>query len=196
MSKLVVGVLSLQGDFSKHTELLQHLGVETLDVRYPSELDFCEGLIIPGGESTAIITQMEYGNLTERVAAFAKQKPVLGTCAGLILMAKKIAGKPQFSFRLIDVEVERNAFGPQLESFVGEIEIEVPNQRVKISPELFIRAPRIIKQGPKVAVLARWQEEPVWVQQGMHMGTTFHPELMGDSTIHKKFIETIKDKKS
>ena len=186
-----IGVLALQGDFAKHAEVLQSLGVEVQEVRKPEDLHNCAGLIIPGGESTVMIRQIDFIKLREPLLDFAKNKPVFGTCAGLILMSKRIQSSPFKPLGLLDVEIERNAFGRQIESFQASIPIELKPNHTKIFPAYFIRAPRIQKCGQGVEILAKLEGEPVLIRQGHHLGAAFHPELSANPIIHQYFIELI-----
>jgi 5'-phosphate synthase pdxT subunit len=184
-----IGVLALQGDFAKHLAVLAKLGVEGVEVRQPADLDGCSGLIIPGGESTTLFRAIEGVHLKEKILAFSKTKPLFGTCAGLILMSKKILHGDQIPWGILDVEVERNAFGRQAESFRTTIEwTPDPKHRKKNVPALFIRAPRIRACGPEVEVLATYGEEPILIRQGRHLGATFHPELTDETAIHALFL--------
>lgn len=186
-----IGVLALQGAFAKHQEALLKLEIETVQVRKSEELLACDGLIIPGGESTTIMRQLQFGNLKEPLKAFAKEKPIFGTCAGLILMSNKIIDDPMTPFGLLDVAVERNAFGSQTESFKTEIEFHAGGKKEKKVPAIFIRAPRIRDIGEAVEVLASFENEPILVKQGFHLGSTFHPELTGDLSIHDYFCKMV-----
>ncbi len=186
-----VGVLALQGAFTKHIEVLNSLGVNAIEVRKPEELALCAGVIIPGGESTTIMKQITFIKLAQALHSFALEKPVFGTCAGLILISKEIIGDSMKPFNLIDLSVERNAFGRQVESFHTSIEVNFPKTHSRQVEAIFIRAPRIRKVGPEVQILASYEEEPVFVQQGHHLGATFHPELTSDPAIHKYFIKII-----
>lgn len=193
MSEKVVGILAMQGDFAKHAASLKALGVPTQLVRTPEELLRCSGLIIPGGESTAIFRQLEFSKLIEPISHFAKTKPIFGTCAGLILMSREIAPEKFIRpFGLIDLTVERNAFGRQSESFSAECEITLPKSAPFMAPAFFIRAPRIRKWGENVAVLATFEKEPILVEQGLHLAATFHPELSSDTRIHRYFVSRCK----
>lgn len=187
----IVGVLALQGAFAKHAEVLLSLGAKVIEVRKPSDLLTCDGLIIPGGESTTMMKQIEFINFRNTLLEFAAQKPVFGTCAGLILMSKHIIADSMQPFQLLDIEVERNAFGRQAESFQTDLEIRLAPGYSKVVPALFIRAPRIRHVSEKVLVLADWQGEPVLVQQGFHLGASFHPELTTDPTIHSYFLRLV-----
>lgn len=189
-----VGVLAIQGDFAAHEAALREAGAEACEVRKAEEFRQVDGLIIPGGESTTLlkfILNPELG-LREALQEFYQAgKPIFGTCAGLILVAKDVTNPPQFSFGFIDVGVERNAWGRQKESFeaVGE---GYMNGHAKPLSMVFIRAPRIRRLGAGVELLATWQREPVMARQGSILVGTFHPELTGDLTVHRYFVEMIK----
>jgi pyridoxal 5'-phosphate synthase pdxT subunit len=186
-----IGVLALQGDFAKHIAVLQRLGVDTQEVRKPEDLAVCDGLIIPGGESTSMIRQLDFIGLREPLLAFAKEKPLFGTCAGLILMAKQVENSSMATLGLLDIAVARNAYGRQVESFQSEVPLEIKNEKA-FFPAIFIRAPRIIEVADNVEVFAKLGEEPILIRQGHYLGATFHPELTTDLQIHKYFIDMIK----
>lgn len=190
MKHLVIGVLALQGAFAKHVKMLQSLGVEAIEVRKPEQLAACDGLIIPGGESTTMMKQMQFIHFIEPLKQFGKEKPLFGTCAGLILMSKEIVSDQMSPFGFLDISVERNAFGRQVESFKAEVKVELSSGKPHPFQAVFIRAPRIRKWEPTVQVLAEYEGEPILVQQGKHLGATFHPELTGDSSIHAYFISS------
>lgn len=190
---ITVGVLALQGAFAKHQDVLKGLGVLTLQVRKPEDLELCDGLIIPGGESSTIFRQMDYIGLIKPLAEFAKNKPIFGTCAGLILMSKEVLNSPLQPLGILDITVERNAFGRQIESFSTEIEIPT---LLNVTQALFIRAPRIKHYGPNVQVLATYADEPVLVRQGHHLGATFHAELTLDTVVHEYFLSIISNYKN
>ncbi len=177
-----IGVLALQGDFSKHAEILHSLSIKIKQVRKSEDLEQCQGLIIPGGESTAILKQLEFIQMRKSLFAFAQQKPVFGTCAGLILMSSYVHAFPFQPLQILDVEVERNAFGRQTQSFQTSISLELSPGELQPFPAFFIRAPRIRKWGKKVEVLAKLGEEPILVRQGCHLGASFHQKLR---LIHK-----------
>lgn len=185
-----IGVLALQGAFSKHCHMMQQLGTECFEVRKPEQLRKCDGLIVPGGESTTIMNRISFIGLAESLHEFALQKPVFGTCAGLILMAKAISNHPIKPFGWLDIAVERNGFGRQIESFDTEVRwLSKQPYRVRAR---FIRAPRILSMGKDVKVLAEFNGEPVCVQNGKHLASTFHPELTGDLTLHRHFLDLVK----
>jgi 5'-phosphate synthase pdxT subunit len=190
-----VGVLALQGDFAKHIEVLRSLGVETQEIRKPEDLAECDGLIIPGGESTVIMRQIDRIGMRQPLVEFAGQKPIFGTCAGLILMSKEVEGASIQPLQLLDVKVERNAFGRQVESFRACVSLELTPEHSKVFPAFFIRAPRIRACKEGVQVLATFEEEPILVRQGHHLGASFHPELTSDPQVHQYFIEIIRQKK-
>lgn len=194
MTDMVVGVLALQGDFEKHCEMLKSLKVTVRDVRRPSQLEECHGLIIPGGESTVMMKQMEFINFKASLIEFAQRKPVFGTCAGLIVIAQEIICSPMQPLGLIDVVIERNAFGTQVNSFSTEIQVQLEHS--KTLPAIFIRAPRIRQCQADVKILASYQNEAVLVRQGRHLGATFHPELTVDDSIHRFFLNMISTSRS
>ena len=182
-----IGVLALQGAFAKHLDMLQRLSVEGKEVRKPQDLDHCDALIIPGGESTTIFHQLNFIRMNEKLQEFSKKKPLFGTCAGLILMSKHIIGGEMTPMGLLDVTIERNAFGRQVDSFLASIDLTCVKQN-KTVPAMFIRAPRIRHFSSEVEVLAHYDGEPVLIKQGQHLGATFHPELTLSTTIHEYFV--------
>lgn len=186
-----IGVLALQGDFALHTKALARCGVETVEVRKPEELEDLDGLVIPGGESTTLLKLMEEWQFVPALEKFhAAGKPMFGTCAGLILLAREVESPKQFSLGFIDVGVERNAYGRQRESFAadGEVELGGGPQRLEM---VFIRAPRIRRVGAGVATLARHRDEPVMARQGRVLVATFHPELTNDASVHQYFCRMV-----
>jgi len=192
--KLKIGVLGLQGDVREHIEMLQLLGVETLVVKLPEDLQLVDGLIIPGGESTTMIRIMKevemYEPLKEKIN---KGFPVYGTCAGMILLANRVKDSDQLTLQVLDVEVERNAYGRQIESF--EVDINVPEFGEKPFRAVFIRAPKIVELGNNVEVLAKYEDAPVFVRENNVMATSFHPELTKDTRIHEYFIKMVEELK-
>lgn len=182
-----IGVLALQGAFFRHLECLNQLCIKSQEVRKPQDLEGCDGLIIPGGESTTIFHHLKFIHLYEKLKEFAKHRPVFGTCAGLILMSREVRGGKMTPLGLLDIATERNAFGHQADSFVVPIELTFAKP-AKIIPAMFIRAPRIRDCGSEVNILARYNNEPILVQQGMHLGATFHPELTPHLALHEYFF--------
>ncbi|MFI0435569.1 MAG: pyridoxal 5'-phosphate synthase glutaminase subunit PdxT [Parachlamydiaceae bacterium] len=188
---MLIGVLALQGDFAKHGEVLRSLGIQVQEVRTSSELGRCDGLIIPGGESTVILRHIEFIQMRQPLLSFAKNKPVFGTCAGLILMSHSIQSSDLEPLNLLNIEVERNAFGRQTESFQSFVSLELNANHAKRVPAFFIRAPRIRKWGKEVQILAQRENEPILVRQGDCLGATFHPELTAEPDVHLYFIEMV-----
>jgi len=189
-----VGVLSLQGDFEAHARALEREGATPVFVRNREDLEGLDGLVIPGGESTTMLKLMEYEDLLKPISDFGSQKPMFGTCAGAILMASEVSNPAQESMGLMDIAVERNAYGRQIDSRVAQIE---PNAEFeeRTAPgkmqAVFIRAPIIREVGGNAKVLARYNGDPVLVEQGRHLVATFHPELTDDSRVHRYFLEKL-----
>jgi pyridoxal 5'-phosphate synthase pdxT subunit len=189
-----VGVLALQGDFEAHRKALERAGAEAVLVRTAEELNSIDGLVIPGGESTTMLKLIDFMELREPLRRFAEQKPVFGTCAGAILLAADVQNPVQESFGLVDMTVERNAYGRQIDSRVARIEPEAEFVRRAGAGDVeavFIRAPIIRRTGPDVRVLAEYDGDPVLVEQGKHLIATFHPELTGDTRVHRLFLSKI-----
>lgn len=191
--KRTIGVLALQGAFAKHRQVLEKLDVKCIEVRKPHELDCCDALIVPGGESTSMMNRISFIDFTTPLNDFATTKPVFGTCAGLILMSKHIVNHCVKPFGWLDVTVQRNGFGRQIESF----DVNIPwlagkGKKNRHVTARFIRAPRIVSVGKEVNVLAEYNGEPVCVQSGNLLATTFHPELTDDTTLHQYFLNFLK----
>lgn len=182
-----VGVLALQGDFAEHEAILRRLGVETREVRLAKDLEALHGLIIPGGESTTISRLMSIYGLLEPLRAFAARKPVWGTCAGMIVMARRATDLDRETLQLMDIEVQRNAFGRQVDSFETDLEVaEIGGPPLRA---VFIRAPVILSAGPGVKVLASLDGHGiVAARQGHLLVTAFHPELTDDDRMHRYFL--------
>jgi pyridoxal 5'-phosphate synthase pdxT subunit len=187
--KKTVGVLALQGDFEAHQKALERAGAEAVQVRTPEELASVQGLVIPGGESTTMLKLLDETGLRQPLQDFAAQKPVFGTCAGAILVARQVSNPVQEGLGVMDIAVERNAYGRQLDSRIvslhpeglGEGDLEA----------VFIRAPIIRSVGENARVLASYNGDPVLVEQGRHMAATFHPELSDDPRVHQLFLSKI-----
>ena len=192
-----VGVLSLQGDFAAHGAMLERLGAEPVYVRESGQLDEIAGLVIPGGESTTMLKLMRYEGLFEPLVDFGRRKPVFGTCAGAILMARYVTSPEQESFGLVDLDVERNGYGRQIDSAVRQgvlSGLRNGSERAERSMQMvFIRAPIIRRVGDGVRVLGRAEGSPVLVEQGNILAATFHPELTIDETIHRYFLSKVKE---
>lgn len=192
MVEATVGVLSLQGAFAQHRKVLGRLNVASKEVRYSGDLQGCDGLIIPGGESTTMTRLIDFIGMREPLLKFAEAKPVMGTCAGLILMAKRVDDQRVRTLDLLDIDVARNAYGRQVDSFRTSLDIPLPGKNVSLKG-VFIRAPRIISTAGEVSVLGSLDREPIMVQQNCHLGCTFHPELSGSTEIHRYFVSLIKE---
>ncbi len=191
-----IGVLALQGAFREHEEAFGRIGVETREVRLPEDLRQCDGLILPGGETTAQRKLAQEHGLWQGLAEFGRQgRPILGTCAGLILLARRVDGVEGLSLGLLDVDVLRNAYGRQIFSFetcLPARQTGAPFLNGAPFQAIFIRAPRISRVGPQVSVLFDLKGEPVAVQQGNRVGLAFHPELTFDDRIHRYFLELVR----
>ncbi|MHB8987003.1 MAG: pyridoxal 5'-phosphate synthase glutaminase subunit PdxT [Eubacteriales bacterium] len=183
-----VGILALQGAFREHQKMLDSMGVESIQVKKPGHLDGISALIIPGGESTTIGRLLNDFNLFEPIRKMGEEGlPIFGTCAGLILLAKEIAGSTQPRLGLMDMAVERNAYGRQVDSF--EADIGIPALDGEPFRAVFIRAPHIVSVGENVEVLATFGEKIVLACQGRFLAAAFHPELTGDLRVHRYFLE-------
>jgi 5'-phosphate synthase pdxT subunit len=181
-----IGVLALQGDFDAHRKAIERAAGQAVEVRTAAQLDSCDGLIVPGGESTTMLKLLEIENLTDPLRRFAAAKPIFGTCAGAILLAHSVTGPVQPSLNLIDIDVQRNAYGRQIDSRVAHVDAQGRDMEA-----VFIRAPKILRVGAGGRVLATYNGDPVWVEQGRHMVTTFHPELTQELRVHQRFLELI-----
>jgi 5'-phosphate synthase pdxT subunit len=178
-----IGILALQGDFDAHRKAIERAGGRAVEVRTAAQLDSCDGLIVPGGESTTMLKLLDIESLTGPLRQFAARRPVFGTCAGAILLAHAVTGPVQPSLDLIDIDVQRNAYGRQIDSRVARV--DAGGQEMEA---VFIRAPKILRVGAGGKVLATYNGDPVWVEQGRHMVTTFHPELTSDFRVHRDFL--------
>jgi len=179
-----LGVLAIQGDFEAHAKAFREAGAEPFEVRTPEDLERADALVLPGGESTTMLKLLHAEGLWEPLRAACAAKPVFATCAGAILLAKRVAHPNQESLELIDIDVERNAYGRQVHSTVAKIALPEGE-----SEAVFIRAPIIRRTGPEVRVLAEYQGDPVLVEQGNFLVATFHPELSRDRSLQRMFLE-------
>jgi 5'-phosphate synthase pdxT subunit len=180
-TKFRIGVLAVQGNFREHAAMLRRLGSDVVEVRKPEELQGLDGLVIPGGESTTFMRLMRLYGLDEAVREFAG--PVLGTCAGMIVLDRHHLGA-------IDLEVARNAYGRQVASFEADLELVDDPEPLR---GVFIRAPRVAEAGPGVEVLAELDGEPVLLRDGRLLVASFHPELTDDTRVHERFLELIRE---
>ena len=176
-----IGVLAVQGNFREHATMLRELGAEVVEVRLPEQLEGLDGLVIPGGESTAIMRLIRLYGLESAIREFAA--PVLGTCAGMILLDRAHLG-------LVDVAVERNGYGRQAASFEADLALIGDDTPLR---GVFIRAPRVTEAGADVEVLASHEGVPVLLRQGRFLVASFHPELAGDTRVHERFLELVRE---
>ena len=187
----MIGILGLQGDYAAHGTMLDALNTPNRVVKKPEQLSEIDGLIFPGGESTTLIKLMDAWGWWQPLIDFAAGKPVFGTCAGMILVAKNVSNPPQKSLDLIDVDVERNGYGRQIDSFEGSGEFRADGQTREM-PMIFIRAPRIARLGEDVEVLAECRGDVVMAREGNVLIASFHPELTDDLSVHRYFAEMLK----
>jgi pyridoxal 5'-phosphate synthase pdxT subunit len=189
---LRIGILALQGNVREHAAVLRSLGAEVVEVRRPDQLERLDGLVVPGGESTAIGRLVRLAGLEEPLRSF--EGALLGTCAGMILLARDaVDGRPdQLQLGLADVVARRNAFGRQVSSFEADLELEGEEPLHGV----FIRAPWIEEVGPDVEVLAEWEGHPVLVRQGRVLLAAFHPELTEDTRVHALFLQAVREESS
>ena len=188
-----IGVLAIQGDYAAHADALVEAGAVPSLVKNPEDLRLdspsLDGLILPGGESTTMLKFLERRGLFESLKEFAAARPVFGTCAGAILIAREVLHPPQLSLGLLDAVVERNAYGRQIDSTILTEPTTLPGGPLEM---VFIRAPRLTRIGPSVEVLARREGFPVLVRQGNLLAATFHPELSHDRRVHQLFVDTVR----
>ena len=189
---LVIGVLALQGAYDAHAKVLSGLGAIPRLVRVPSELDGLDGFIMPGGESTTMLKFLERNGFFEVLESYVKSTPTFGTCAGAILLATHVEHPPQRSLGALDITVERNAYGRQIDSTILKAETALPGGPVEM---VFIRAPRIRSAGPGVETLASRDGFPTLVRSGNLLAATFHPELSHDARIHQFFLDIVRQHK-
>jgi 5'-phosphate synthase pdxT subunit len=185
-----IGVLALQGAFDVHAKRLAELGATTLLVRKPEQLDALDALVLPGGESTTFLKHLERAGFYDALNAFVRTKPVFGTCAGCILLAKDVTNPPQPSFGVLDISVERNAYGRQNDSAILTSETALPGGPLEM---VFIRAPRISRLGPNIETLATRDSSPTLIRQGRILAATFHPELTDDLRVHRLFLDIVRE---
>ena len=190
-----IAVVAVQGDFQKHIEMLNALGADAFGARLPADIERADGIVLPGGESTAIGRLLaRYGVDTALQDAHAAGKPIYGTCAGLILLSQGVTAETserggQPTLGLLNVIVARNAFGRQVDSF--EAPLDIPTLGPEPVGAVFIRAPYVVEAGPDVEVLAQHDGKIVMVRQGLLLGSAFHPELTGDSRVHQFFLSLV-----
>lgn len=195
MSKIRIGVLALQGDFAEHLQALGDVGAEAMPVKRPGEVLACDGLVIPGGESTTIGKLCERFGVGEAILELHRRGvPIWGTCAGLILLAKEIVGSDQWRLGILDVEVARNAFGRQVDSFEADLPVDgIPGPPLRA---VFIRAPYVTRVWGEATVLCTFQDRIVAVREGNLLGTAFHPELTDDRRLQEYFLGMVEQAKA
>jgi len=176
-----IGVLAVQGNFREHAAMLRRLGAEVVEVRKPEELAGLDGLVIPGGESTAMLRLIRLYGLEEAIRRF--REPIFGTCAGMILLGRD-------HLDLVDVELRRNGYGRQVASFEADLELDGEERPLR---GVFIRAPRVADVGPGVEVLAEHGGEPVLLREGRFLVASFHPELTDDTRVHERFLQLVRE---
>jgi 5'-phosphate synthase pdxT subunit len=183
-----VGVLAIQGDFERHIAILRKLGVQTSEVRTETEILNTDAMIIPGGESTTFLKLFQEFRLEDCIKEYAKNNPIMGTCAGCIILSTKASPLPYKPLGLIDIVVERNAYGRQRESFINTINLNL-NGKPSRFPGVFIRAPKIKQTGQNVKILAKHKDDIVLASENKILVATFHPELTDNTKIHRHFID-------
>ncbi len=186
-----IGVLALQGAYREHIEVLERLEAFATKVRLPEDLEDLDGLVIPGGESTAMGRLMGDYGLIEPLRVFVRSRPTLGTCAGLVLLAARTTGSAQPLLGALDVTVCRNAFGRQVHSFEAPVELRLHGNVDEAFHGIFIRAPLVERAGPQVQVIATYDHRIVGVKQGCALGVAFHPELGDDTRLHEHFLRIV-----
>ena len=186
--QLTIGVLAIQGDYEAHARALQAAGAKTVEVRKPEQLEGLDGLAMPGGESTTMLKFLERDEFFETLQKFLKTTPCFATCAGVILLAKRVLHPEQASLGLLDATVERNAYGRQIDSTILMQQTKLEGGPLEM---VFIRAPRITHVGKGVEVLAERDGFPVLVRQGNILAATFHPEISPDTRVQKLFLEMV-----
>src|ERR1700689_3896337 len=188
-----IGVLAIQGDYDAHAQALREAGAEPVLIRKPQQLAAIDGLIIPGGESTTFLKFLERDGFLAALKNFVRTKPTFGTCAGCILLATEVTHPPQQSLGVLNATVERNAYGRQIDSAIQTGDTQLPGGPLEM---VYIRAPRIVKTGDGVKVLATRDGFPVLVEQGHIMAATFHPEPSSDRRVHQRFVDLVRSSKT
>lgn len=187
-----IGVLALQGDYEAHRKAVERAGATAVEVRTAKELESTDALILPGGESTTMLKLLELEGLMAPLQEYGRRKPMFGTCAGAILLAKEVQSPAQASLGLIDITIERNGYGRQIDSRIVKLEPETGAGLEDGFEAVFIRAPIIRRTGKDVRVLARYAGDAVLIEEGKHLVATFHPELTADPRMHAFFLEKVK----
>ena len=192
----MIGILALQGNYQMHSQMLDKLNEKNILIKKKSDLDNCDGLIIPGGESTVMSKMMHKYDLFDSIREFGEEKSIFGTCAGLILMSN-YDSEDVVGLSLLNIEISRNAWGRQINSFTNRVNVNIDSE-IKNFKATFIRAPKInqVSQlSTSVKILSRFNNEPIMVREGLHIATTFHPEMHNDTLIHKYFLNIVNENK-
>ncbi len=187
---MMIGVLAIQGDYEAHKARLEQLGAEVTLVRKPEQLDAIDAIVIPGGESSTFLNFLAERGFLEKLRDFVSTKPTFGTCAGAILLAKEVENPPQQSLGALDIRIQRNAYGRQIDSSIREASTKIAGGPLEM---VFIRAPKIVDTGKSVEILATESGDPVLVRQGKIMAATFHPELSDDTRVHQEFLKLVRN---
>jgi pyridoxal 5'-phosphate synthase pdxT subunit len=187
-----IGVLAIQGDFAAHVQALEDVGADAVEVRNSAELAALDGLVLPGGESTTFLKFLGRDGLLESLQRFVAEKPAFGTCAGCILLARNVSRPAQQSLAVMDISVERNAYGRQIDSAIQTGPTKLPGGPLEM---VYIRAPRIAGVGQGVEVLAERDGFPVLVREGRLLAATFHPELSSDRRVHQLFVDMVREQR-
>ncbi len=182
---ITIGILALQGAYQKHVDSLARLDVKSLLVRQAAELNHCDALILPGGESTTISRLLQKNDLFSAIKKFAKDKPIMGVCAGLIMMAEDVGDKRVTPLALMPFKIRRNIYGSQLNSFIADLKLNFDNKNFTAT---FIRAPGVENLSPDISVLATHDDQPVMIGAGKHIALCFHPELSNDTRIYQYWL--------
>jgi len=184
-----IGILALQGNFDQHKKMLDLLGINNIFIRYLSDVDKCDAIVIPGGESTAISKLIDRNNLRHVLTEYAKTNSLFGTCAGMILLSSNNESKNLMPLGIMDFTVHRNAYGKQIKSFSDDLQLDFSDDADFHA--VFIRSPKVSKIGKNIKILAKYKKQPVMITDGRHFATTFHPEIGSDIRIHNYFMEQI-----
>lgn len=187
---MIIGVLALQGNFAMHQIMLSKLDAPSILVKYPHELEKCDGLIIPGGESSTMSKLIDSHGFRVPISDYAKTNPIFGTCAGMILLSSSEVTKNLSPLSIMDFTVARNAWGRQIFSFTKEVDIYLPEQVKYLAT--FIRAPKIITISDSINILSKLNKEIILITDGMHLASSFHPEFGVDTKIHDYFIQLVR----
>ena len=184
-----IGILALQGNFDQHKKMLDLLGIDNVFIRYSYDVDKCDALVIPGGESTTMSKQIDANNLRHALKEYSKTNSLFGTCAGMILLSSTKESKNLRPLGIMDFTVDRNAYGRQIESFSDDLQLNFSDDTDFHA--VFIRSPKVSKIGKNIKILAKYKKQPVMITDGRHFVTTFHPEIGSDIRIHNYFMEQI-----